>query len=201
VPAACPVPVNEMVCGLPVALSVMLMLPVCWPAAAGVNVTAMEQPPPAATDVPHVLVCAKSPVTVMPVIDSGAFPLLVNVTVCAALVVWTFCAVKVRLDEDSVTDGAAGCSGVEELPHAAWPMTMARRRPASAPVNANRPKANRPDARRSEGPKVWSATHVRRVAARCQQIAATAAASRMSAPGTRCEDGHQGDAGLTPCAT
>src|SRR5579864_3794733 len=55
VPAA-PVPARDTVCGLPVALSVMVMVPVCVPVAVGVNVTLIVQLPPAAADVPHVFV-------------------------------------------------------------------------------------------------------------------------------------------------
>jgi hypothetical protein len=51
-----PVPVRLTVCGLPVALSVMLTEAVRLPEAVGVNVTLIVQLPPAATELPHVLV-------------------------------------------------------------------------------------------------------------------------------------------------
>ena len=64
----------------------------------------------AATLVPQVFVCVKSaastPVTLMLVMLSVAVPLLVRITVCAALVVDTNCSANVRLAGDSVTNGA-----------------------------------------------------------------------------------------------
>lgn len=60
------------------------------PTAVGANVTLIVQLPPAATEVPHVLVCAKSPglVPVNPILlmVKEAFPVLVTVTGCPALV-------------------------------------------------------------------------------------------------------------------
>jgi hypothetical protein len=53
-----PMPVRLTVCGLPLALSVMVIAPVRVPVAVGVNVTLMVQVPAAATDVPQALVCA-----------------------------------------------------------------------------------------------------------------------------------------------
>jgi hypothetical protein len=84
-----PVPVRLTVCGLPLTLSAMLTEAVRLPTATGVNVTLIVQVPPAATELPHVLVTGKSPgsVPVVPrlVIAKLAFPVLVRVTVCAAL--------------------------------------------------------------------------------------------------------------------
>ena len=51
-----PVPVRFTVCGLPVALSVILTEAVRLPAAVGVNLTLIRQLAPAATELPHVLV-------------------------------------------------------------------------------------------------------------------------------------------------
>src|ERR1700686_2606126 len=85
-----PVPVREMMCGLPVALSVMVMAPVLVPVAVGVKVTVMVQLAAAATDVPQVLVWAYCALAAMLVIVSAPVPPLVSVTVCAALVVFTF---------------------------------------------------------------------------------------------------------------
>src|SRR5437588_5051440 len=84
-----PVPLRLTVCGLPVTLSVTLKLPVHVPDAVGVNVTLMLQFPPAASEPPHVLVAAKSPLATMLVIVSAALPVFDSVTVCAALVVPT----------------------------------------------------------------------------------------------------------------
>ena len=53
---AVPVPVRLTVCGLPLALSVMLTEAVRVPGAVGVNLTLIVQLPPAATELPHVLV-------------------------------------------------------------------------------------------------------------------------------------------------
>ena len=91
-----PVPASATVCGLPVALSVMVTVAARAPAAAGMKVTLMVQLAPAATGLValHVVpavVMAKSvafaPAIVNPVIFSAALPVLLRVTVCAALVV------------------------------------------------------------------------------------------------------------------
>src|SRR6266852_1451084 len=52
---AVPVPVRLTVCGLPLASSLMVMLPVRVPVAVGVKVTLMLQLAPAATALPQVL--------------------------------------------------------------------------------------------------------------------------------------------------
>ena len=54
--AAVPVPERLTICGLPLALSVMLTEAVRLPLAAGLNVTLIVQLAPAATELPHVLV-------------------------------------------------------------------------------------------------------------------------------------------------
>lgn len=83
-----PVPVMATVCGLPAALSAMLMDAVRAPVAVGLKVTLMVQVPAARTEV-QVLVCVNSvllvPVTVMPVTVRVALPVLVSVTVLTAL--------------------------------------------------------------------------------------------------------------------
>ena len=86
---AVPVPVNDTVCGLPLALSVTKTAPVREPAAVGAKVTEIVQLPAAATEAPHVLVWLKSPLAAIAVIVSAADPALVSVTTCAALVVPT----------------------------------------------------------------------------------------------------------------
>ena len=58
IPGPTPVPDRATVCGLPLALSVTVIVPGSLPATVGVNVTLMEQFPPAATEVPQVLACA-----------------------------------------------------------------------------------------------------------------------------------------------
>ncbi len=86
-----PVPLRPTVCGLPAALSMMLSVAFRVPVAVGVKVTLIEQLAPAASDVPQVLLWAKSPgfapVVEMPLMLSAAFPVFVSVAVCAALVV------------------------------------------------------------------------------------------------------------------
>ena len=89
-------PLSATVCGLPVALSVMLTLALRLPLALGVKVTLMVQEAPAASVLEllgQVLVCAKSPALVplspMLLMVRAALPLLVSVTVWAALVVLT----------------------------------------------------------------------------------------------------------------
>ena len=79
------------------ALSVIVSAPVWLPATVGANVTAMVHLPPAATLLPHVLVCAKGAGAEIEVMLSDAVPELVRVTVWAALVVSTSCEANVRL--------------------------------------------------------------------------------------------------------
>ena len=71
----------------------MLTAAVRVPVAVGLKVTLIVQLAPAATELPQVFVWAKSPalvpVTEMPLIVSAALPVLLNVTVCAELVVLT----------------------------------------------------------------------------------------------------------------
>ena len=104
-----PVPVRFTVCGLPPALSVMLTTPVRLPMLAGVNVTLIVQLPFATTELPQVLVTAKSPgsVPVAPilVIVKLAFPVLVRVTDCPTLVVPRFWPAKVRVPAERLTVG------------------------------------------------------------------------------------------------
>ena len=89
-PAATPVPDRATVCGLPVALSVTVIVPGWLPVAVGVNVTLIAQFAPAATDAPHVLVCPYCALATMLVMLSAAVPEFVSVTLCAALVVLRF---------------------------------------------------------------------------------------------------------------
>src|SRR5207237_2751834 len=95
--ALVPLPLKATVCGLPVALSVILTLALRVPVAVGVKVALMVQEAPAASVLEllgHVLVWAKSallvPVRAMLLMVRAAVPLLVNVTVWAVLVVLTF---------------------------------------------------------------------------------------------------------------
>ena len=79
-------PVREITCRVPAASSVMVTSPVLVPVSEGVKVMSMVQvAPPAATDEPQPLVWPKSPFATMLVMESGALPLLIKVTVCAGL--------------------------------------------------------------------------------------------------------------------
>jgi hypothetical protein len=107
-----PIPVRLTDCGLPEALSVMLRVPVRLPDAVGVNVTLMVQFAPAATELPQVLVWAKSPLAETPVRFSEALPVFASVTVCAALVVPTVWLVKVSEEAERLTTGAEAAAPV-----------------------------------------------------------------------------------------
>jgi len=85
----------------------MLTDPERDPVAVGVKVTLMVQLLPAKTGLVQVLVWAKSPVAEILVIVSVALPELVSVTDCTVLVVPTIWELKVRLEDDRVTAGAA----------------------------------------------------------------------------------------------
>lgn len=105
-----PVAVRGTVCGLPVALSVMLTEAVRVPVAVGVKVTLIVQLVATASEPPHVFVCAKSPLFVpvmaMPAIVNGAVPVLHRLTICAPLVPPTIWPPKLRLAPPSATIGA-----------------------------------------------------------------------------------------------
>jgi hypothetical protein len=92
------VPVRFAVCGLLLALSVTASVPVRVPDSVGLNVTPIEQRPPAASDVPHGLVdavaIAKSPFAAMLVIVSGVLRLFVRVMVLTLLTVPNVCEPK-----------------------------------------------------------------------------------------------------------
>lgn len=74
-------------------LSVIVSVAERLPVAVGVKVTVIVQLPPAATELPQVLFCPKSPgfvpVNPMLLIVSAAFPVLFKVKVCGLLVVPT----------------------------------------------------------------------------------------------------------------
>ena len=87
---AAPVPVRLTVWGLPVALSVTVIVPGRLPTAVGVKVTLMEQLAPAAREAPQVLVWEYGALATMVVMFRAAVPELVSVTDCAALLVFRF---------------------------------------------------------------------------------------------------------------
>jgi hypothetical protein len=92
------------------ALWVTVAAPVTAPIMFGVNVTLNVHFPPAATVAPQGFaplgVAAKSPLAAMPEIVSVVPELLVNVTVCGALVVPTVWGLKARLVGDKATGAA-----------------------------------------------------------------------------------------------
>ena len=83
-----PVPVSLTVCGLPLALSVIVMEPVRVPVAVGVNVTLIVQGVLGANELGHEL-DLKSPLVTMLEMESVAVPLFVSVTFCEPLVVFS----------------------------------------------------------------------------------------------------------------
>lgn len=86
---ATPMPPRETTRGLPVASSVTVMVPIRAPMTVGVKVTSMAQFAPAATALPQVFVCAKSPVISMLVMAKAASPAFVSVMVSGVLVAAT----------------------------------------------------------------------------------------------------------------
>src|SRR5438309_1702300 len=94
---AAPLPLSATVCGLPVALSAKLSVPLAAPVAVGLKTTFTVHEPPAATVTQLLLVIAKGPETVTLVTDSDALPVLFSVTDFAALVEPTTWPAKVRL--------------------------------------------------------------------------------------------------------
>jgi hypothetical protein len=109
--AAVPVPESPTVCGLPLALSAMLTEAARLPLAEGVKVTLIVHFTPGATELPQLLLWAKSPafapVNLRLVMVNVALPLLVKVTAWATLVVPTGWFPKERLVEERLTTGIA----------------------------------------------------------------------------------------------
>jgi hypothetical protein len=105
-----PVPDSAMLCGEPLALSVMVTAAVSAPVAAGVKWPWMVQFAPAATLVPQLFANtneeASAPVTAMLVMVKGPVPVLVSVTDCDALVAPGSTVPNERLVAESVTAGA-----------------------------------------------------------------------------------------------
>ena len=117
-----PVPVRLIECGLPAALSEILILAVRAPAAAGANCALMEQLLPATRELPQVVVSEKSlalaPVRIMLEMSRAAFPVLLTVTLWTPLVVPTFCELKVKPEAERLIAGAVagGCVPPPEPP-------------------------------------------------------------------------------------
>ncbi len=118
-----PVPDKLMVCVLPAVpllLSVTVSVPARAPVAVDVKVTAIVQLPPVATELPQAFVWAKSPalvpVNVIPAILNATLPVLVSVTVWAALVVLIVWFPKERLLGATLATGAGGVRAAPVLP-------------------------------------------------------------------------------------
>ena len=99
-------PLSAMVCGLSEALSVIVTEAALVPVAVGVKVTAKVQEVWGAR-LAGQLVTLKSEAGVgaMPLIERGAPPLFVTVTLCAVLLVPTNWPAKVKLIDDKLTTG------------------------------------------------------------------------------------------------
>src|SRR5437667_6973514 len=89
-----PLPVRFTVCGLLLASSAMVIVPVRVPVVVGVKVTLIVQFAPAANVAPQVLLCASSPLAAMLVMFNSAVPMLLRVTPLGALVLPTCWSVK-----------------------------------------------------------------------------------------------------------
>jgi hypothetical protein len=104
-----PLPVSDTVCGLPVAPSATESVAVRVPTPLGLNVTLIRQLDAAASDVPQLLLCAKSapfiPVSEIPEIATAAAAVFATVTVCELLDDPIASASKVNVDGVSVTVG------------------------------------------------------------------------------------------------
>lgn len=117
IPANAPVPVRLTVCGLPVALSVIVNEAERVPVTLGLKVTLIVQLLPTATGPAQLLVGAKSPAFVPVTVTLATFKaatLLVSVTVWAALVVPTVWAAKVKVVVDKVTVGICEYANLAE---------------------------------------------------------------------------------------
>ena len=105
-----PVPLTGTVCGLPAASSATATLALRLSAAVGVKVTRMVQKALAASVLGQLLLSEKSPLLVplspMPVMVRAALPLLIRVTVDAALVVLTCWFPKLKVAGFRLTSGA-----------------------------------------------------------------------------------------------
>src|SRR5437879_590249 len=104
-PEGVPVPIKLITCGLPPALSVMMIVPARVPMAVGAKLILIVQLAPFGTLPPQLSVRVKSPLGSILVMVNVAFPVLVSVTVFGALIEPSGCPSKVRLRGDSITAG------------------------------------------------------------------------------------------------
>ena len=96
-------PERATVSGLPGALLATDRVPAAGPAAVGLKVTLTVQDPPAAMELPQVLVCANCPLMLTEETETALLPGLDTVTVCAVLVVPSVTLPNDRLDGDAVS--------------------------------------------------------------------------------------------------
>ncbi len=105
-----PAPDRLTVCELPLALSEIMSAAVRAPLAEGVNITAIVQLAPAATELPQMFVSAKSltlvPVMTRLVIFNVVFPVLLMVTICPVLVKSIGWLPKARLVDERLSSAA-----------------------------------------------------------------------------------------------
>lgn len=103
---AVPVPLRLIVCGLPLALSLIVTVPVRTPTAAGLNATLIVQLICGARELPQVFEgIVKSPESVMLLIANATVPVFFNTTFLEALVVPSTCTPKVRVVVERLTIG------------------------------------------------------------------------------------------------
>ena len=112
-----PLPVRGIFCTLVRAESLIDKVPVRVPVCMGEKDTLIVQLLPTVSLAGQLLVSAKSPLMVMPVTFSGVAPGLSTVMTCAALVVPTFCAAKVRLLGVNPTTGSFNSTVTEPIRH------------------------------------------------------------------------------------
>jgi hypothetical protein len=118
------------------ALLVTVRVPVRFPAAVGLKVTATAQEPPTAIDEPQLLVWLKSPVTATLETVAGAVPELVMVTVCAAAAEPTTVRAKDRLAGLAVSTGPGAVPVPVRLTVLVTPPALTVRLPVRVPVAA-----------------------------------------------------------------
>ena len=131
---ATPIPLSVTLCGLLMALSAIVSVPLADPASTGANTILIVQELPAAKLLPQLLVWVKLPLTVTSDIAADVVPEFVKVTVCAPLEDCTSSLPKVKLLEDKVK---VGDSAAWVVCPAAPPPPHANDKPAKSTVIAN----------------------------------------------------------------
>jgi hypothetical protein len=131
VAGAVPVPFSIAVICPPATFANAVSNPLRVPVAVGTNFNCTVHVAPTVSICPaQVLFSTKSPLTVRVLIFTGALPLLVMVSVCIALCVFTCCGPNVKLAAENVITGCTGLvadsSGVSQMPR---PYVAARNMP------------------------------------------------------------------------